>query len=128
RPRNGTGMQATRPGSTGTSLREGYAGMLWLAPKQVGPPRQVRSFGNGGCYRSPGSGGPGGTRTRDLSIKSRLLYRLSYGPTHGRRRVRRCRQGLPKIQAKKQALIPTPGPSGGAKSWQKAEKFRRVTG
>jgi hypothetical protein len=27
------------------------------------------------------AGGPGGTRTRDLSIKSRLLYQLSYGPT-----------------------------------------------
>lgn len=26
-------------------------------------------------------GGSAGIRTRDLSIKSRLLYRLSYGPT-----------------------------------------------
>src|ERR1700754_2416515 len=28
-----------------------------------------------------GTGGSAGARTRDLSIKSRLLYRLSYGPT-----------------------------------------------
>ena len=42
------------------------------------------------------SGGSAGTRTRDLSIKSRLLYRLSYGPDRrlllwtGRGRVNRA--------------------------------------
>ena len=29
------------------------------------------------------SGGSDGIRTHDLSIKSRLLYRLSYGPDRG---------------------------------------------
>jgi hypothetical protein len=31
----------------------------------------------------PRDGGSAGTRTRDLSIKSRLLYQLSYGPSIG---------------------------------------------
>lgn len=54
------------------------------------------------------SGGPGGTRTRDLSIKSRLLYRLSYGPISAAGAGPRGRQGLPKILAKKQAQNPPP--------------------
>lgn len=53
-----------------------------------------------------GAKAAGGTRTRDLSIKSRLLYRLSYGPNPGRRWAHRRRQGLPKNQPKKQAQNP----------------------
>lgn len=93
--------------------------------------RYLRSMGWLRCRLGHGEGrggGPGGTRTRDLSIKSRLLYRLSYGPTRPPTGVRRGRQGLPKIQPKLQALIPPPGPAGGADRARKAENFRRVTG
>lgn len=39
------------------------------------------------CVPHP-CGGSAGARTRDLSIKSRLLYQLSYGPSHGSKPVR----------------------------------------
>src|SRR3546814_4233780 len=65
-------------GDQPTACAGGSGGFLppWAAPLSIMRCSPVSA----GLPRGAAAGGSAGTRTRDLSIKSRLLYQLSYGP------------------------------------------------